>query len=307
MTKFRYSYEQMMRRLDVLEKSSGRWMRKRVLEISADGRPIVEAILGEESAPRHVLIHAGIHGREYLNTALVLRQMEDYFSEEWEDQRRDDICFHVIPMVNPDGCTLSQEGLSGIQTQEVRERLEGWFQQAGEKGIRVPEKIFFEKWKSNARGVDINRNFGVGWEEYEGPEAPCGEGFKGYAPEEEAETRAVLKVGREYPIGCCIAYHSSGNLIYWDYGSKDWVYEADKLLAGMLGRETGYELHSTVADHTDQAGCSDYFVLGCGIPAVTVETGKADCPLPAEEFPEIYACNRGVWQSAAGFLGLRHI
>lgn len=282
-------------------------MRSRVLEVSADGRPIMEAILGEESAAHHVLIHAGIHGREYLNSALVLRQMEDYFFGEWADGRKEDICFHVIPMVNPDGCTLCQEGLQGIYTMELREGLRQWFLEENEKGREDSERDFFEKWKGNARGVDINRNFAVGWEEYEGPHRPCGAGFKGCAPEEEAETRAILKVGREYPVGCCIAYHSSGNLIYWDYGSKGSVFEADKLLAGMLGRETGYELRSTVADDTDRAGCSDYFVSAWGIPAVTVETGRAQCPLPAEELPEIYARNRRVWHLAAEFVALPRI
>ena len=35
----------------------------------------------------------------------------------------------------------------------------------------------------------------------------------------EPETQAILKLCEEWPMGCCVAYHSAGSVIYWDYGS----------------------------------------------------------------------------------------
>ena len=89
----------------------------------------------------------------------------------------------------------------------------------------------------------------------------------------------------------CIAYHSSGSLVYWDYGSQGQVYLEDQKLAQTVSEITGYEAHSTVSDGTDAAGCSDYFVLKLGIAAVTVENGTGVCPLDSEEFPVIMERN----------------
>ena len=147
--------------------------KKNVLGLTAQKREIIEVLLGNREAPYHLLIHAAIHGREYLNSALVMRQMEDYLKASdqtacagktggglrlWRE-----CCFHVIPMVNPDGVARSQ----------------------------IPG---FRFWKANARGVDLNRNFDAGWEEYQGAEEPCGEGYKGEFPGQEPEVQAVLRL-----------------------------------------------------------------------------------------------------------------
>ena len=72
------------------------------------------------------------------------------------------------------------------------------------------------------------------------------------------------------------------------------MYEQDRLLAQMAGEVTEYALHSTVADGTDLAGCSDYFVLQLGIPAVTIENGTGRCPLSVEELPDLLERNQAL-------------
>ena len=42
---------------------------------SLDNRDIYEVILGKSNSEKHVLIHAGIHGREYLTSLLVMKQI----------------------------------------------------------------------------------------------------------------------------------------------------------------------------------------------------------------------------------------
>ena len=49
---------------------------------------------------------------------------------------------------------------------------------------------FIQRWKANARGVDLNRNFDIGWASYIGAPAPYGEGYKGPSPASEPETQA---------------------------------------------------------------------------------------------------------------------
>ena len=43
-----------------------------------DGRKLYDMVIGDPNAPRHVIVHASIHAREYITTKLVMRQMMDY-------------------------------------------------------------------------------------------------------------------------------------------------------------------------------------------------------------------------------------
>ena len=270
-----YTYDEMQQDIVALQAEYPAFFQVDSLGKSVEGRDITEVILGNENSKYHVLIQASMHAREYMNSILAMNQIEDYLQEKWENCRGlyreneagEAVCFHVIPMVNPDGVTLCQN----------------------RKNSRL--------WKANARGVDLNRNFDVGWESYIGTPGPASEGYKGLFPASEPETQAILKAAPKYDPVCCIAYHSSGNLIYWDYGCQGEIRSRETALAACVSASTGYPLHSTIADTTDSAGCSDYFVLKLGIPAVTIENGEEDCPLKAEEYKEIYRRNKNLWKS----------
>ena len=203
-------------------------------------------------------------------------------------------------MVNPDGVTISQDGVDGISDDGLKSRLEECYQTdlANGKGSSDITQ-YFRTWKANAEGVDLNRNFDAGWDTYIGASGPSTECYKGTAPASEPEAQAVLSVAQNYDLDCCIAYHSYGNLIYWNYGSQDTVLDADQRLAQCVSDVTGYEMHSTVQDSTDAAGCSDYFVLNLGIPAVTIENGGSECPMPIEEYQPMYQRNQNLWAAVA--------
>lgn len=124
------------------------------------------------------------------------------------------LCVHVIPMANPDGVTISQYGPKGIHDKECRQILKQCREADGADG-----RDYWKNWKANARGVDLNRNFDVGWQEFQGSLRPSSERYKGDVPASETETQAILSIPQRYPVVGCMAYHSSGNLVYWDYGS----------------------------------------------------------------------------------------
>ena len=203
-------------------------------------------------------------------------------------------------MVNPDGVTISQDGVDEISDDNLKSRLEECYQTdlANGKGSSDITQ-YFRTWKANAEGVDLNRNFDAGWDTYIGASGPSTECYKGTAPASEPESQAVLSVAQNYDLDCCIAYHSYGNLIYWNYGSQGTVLDADQRLAQCVSDVTGYEMHSTVQDSTDAAGCSDYFVLNLGIPAVTIENGGSECPMPIEEYQPMYQRNQNLWAAVA--------
>ena len=259
-----------------------------------------------------------MHAREYMNTILMMNQINDYLRQKTgkclENQSckryassqdvygihtfsRDkkyihralnniqDICFHIIPMANPDGVTLCQNMNAALANPIVKKCA----------ASRQEANNFIQRWKANARGVDLNRNFDIGWASYIGAPAPCGEGYKGPSPASEPETQAILHTASKYKFACCISYHSSGNLIYWDYGCRGNLRQKELALANYASTIIGYPLHSTIQDTAATAGCSDYFVLKLKIPAITIETGAGECPLSTEEYPEIYKRNNNLW------------
>ena len=280
-----YSYEQMQQDLDALEERYPGQMQVDSLGTTADGRDITEVILGDVNAEHHILIQATMHAREYMNTVLAMNQIEDYLRDSerrsYAGQTWEDV---------------------GIHEKKKKKQVEQCYQTdlANGKGSSDMEQ-YFRTWKANAEGVDLNRNFDAGWESYIGASGPSTECYKGTAPASEAESKAVLSVAENYDLDCCIAYHSFGNLIYWNYGSQGDVLNADQELAQCVSDVTGYEMHSTVQDSTDAAGCSDYFVLNLGIPAVTIENGGSECPMPIEEYQPMYQRNQDLWAAVAWF------
>lgn len=277
-------FEDMCRILQKMKKSYPDQMRLNIAGVSGDKREIWEAEIGDKEAPYHILLHGAIHGREYMNTELILWMICTYLQNI---QRKDyeAACLHILPMVNPDGVCISREGPCAIRSRELRQILWECYQRdRNVKGEGLEAAEYFKKWKANARGVDLNKNFPYGWKEYQGSAHPSSAFYKGETPGSEEETKAVLKLSQLWSFCCTIAFHSSGELIYWDYGSKGKVFEQEKQLAEQISVITGYEMRSTVAEGTEKAGSSDYFVRHCKIPSVTIETGSAECPLPGEEF-----------------------
>lgn len=57
-----------------------------------------------------------------------------------------------MTMVNPNGVTLQQRGLNAFPKKDHANLIR---MNAGSKN--------FKRWKANAKGVDLNRNFSVDW------------------------------------------------------------------------------------------------------------------------------------------------
>ena len=267
---------------------------------SLDGRAIPEAIIGNRESTKHIFIQASIHAREHINTLLAMAQIEQLLVHHADgvyvdasyDELLSQVCFHILPMSNPDGVTISQMGIDGIRDEGLKEILRGCYQNDLDNG-RTSSDIdsYWRKWKANARGVDLNRNFDAGWETYEGVSYPSSDHYKGDAPVSEPETQAIVNAVHACGAVLTISYHSTGSVIYWDYGSSGEVYDADAMLANIVQAITGYSAVSSVQSSQDAAGCSDYFVLKEGTPSVTIENGYSECPIGIEEFPSIWNSN----------------
>ena len=303
-----YTYEQMMDDLSRMEEAFPDLMTVKICGESLDGRDIPEVLLGNQSVSRHIFIQASIHAREYINTLVAMKQIEQLLLHHGDgsysgvsyDELLGDVCFHILPMSNPDGVTISQFGIEGIRDSSLRKKVKDCYENDLYYGRTEKDMdAYLKTWKANARGVDLNRNFDAGWETYEGVSYPSSDHYKGPTPVSEPETRAIVDAVHACQAILTISYHSTGSVIYWDYGSEGDVYEQDANLARLVSSITGYERSSSVQSSQDAAGCSDYFVLEEAVPSVTIENGYSACPIGIDEFPSIWASNEDLLPALA--------
>ncbi|MCD8082438.1 MAG: hypothetical protein LUE86_02650, partial [Clostridiales bacterium] len=127
----KYTFSQMEQDIRELQARYGSLLQVNVIGTSLDGRSIYEIVLGNADASKHVLIHAGIHAREYMTPLLVMKQLEYglyfYQTGSYQGQPLSDllnkVAIHIVPMVNPDGISISQSGLGAVRSAELQSAI----------------------------------------------------------------------------------------------------------------------------------------------------------------------------------------
>ena len=287
-----YSYEQMLQDVQELCKKYPKLLEMEVIGTSEMGRDIPVIRFGKKDAKYHVLFQGAIHGREHM-TAWTLMAMIDFWADE-DLLAYGDVCYHIIPMSNPDGVVISQSAaLDEYQTKIYNYDLK--------KGFTTEEKDTYAMlWKANALGVDINRNFPTGWEDLDNRNAPSAESYRGDVPFSSAEACVLRDYTYAYDFDATISYHSKGSFIYHGYGTGGETNRQSELLALAIEEVSGYYL---MGDYSDEAGgYKDWAVDELKIPSVTVEIGCQDSPLAEREMYSIFARNYRVLPAIARWL-----
>ncbi len=303
-TTAKYSYDQMVQDINALQQKYSSRMHVNPIGTSLDGRTIYDCIIGNQGAPRHILIQAGIHGREYLNPMLLMQQMEmilvNYDTGSFHgnplSSMFDQVAIHFVPMTNPDGITISQFGIDGIRSQQLKDAISACYVMDSAAGRGGDLGVYLSKWKANAQGVDLNLNFDALWAEVYSTGYPSYSGFKGTAPGSEPETQAMMNLySSQYPWKAVIHYHSMGNVIYWDIAGNKVQPESAQLANLMSVVTGGYQMLPSEGG----GGYKDWIQLGNNpVPSVTLETGRVSCPIPISEYALIWAQNRLTWAYA---------
>ncbi len=299
-----YTYENLQQDLRMLETQySG--VSCDSLATTSDGRSIYHLTIGNPQASKQLLLLGSIHGREYMCSQLIMRQLHALLELQKNGGSiqgktaaaiLESTCIHVLPMVNPDGVTISQFGLAGVQSAENRSRLQQLAQNyRGISGYTGTEDWIYRRWKNNINGVDINRNFPYGWDGLDdGMHQPSMEFYKGASALSEVESRTLVNVLSLYPITEVLNYHAQGGVIYWSCsGSSDSVERKSRHMAEIARKDTGYSLASASSDGKLTATYKD-FTAACGIPAITLEIGSGACPLPESDIEAIWSRNQNV-------------
>lgn len=284
-----YTHEQLMEDAQALCAQYANFVELERIGVSADQREIIALRIGNRAAEHRFIVQAAIHGREYINSLIAMLQAENLLEELYSGKLNLDqnaFCIYIVPMMNPDGVSLSQFGIDAIRDADLKKSL----RQICSREAQADN--YWKRWKANAEGVDLNRNFPQFWQEYIGNAAPSSEKYKGQAPVCAPETQAILALIEKVDPDCVISYHSAGNCVYWEYGCSGDTWQKNAELALIASIVTGYPMQSCYANGQDAAGCSDYMVLTQNRAAITIENGSGACPLEDGAIASIWRANR---------------
>lgn len=295
-----YTYQQMETDLLSLPDIYGTLIQVDSLGETVDGRQVYHIAIGNDTAPKKIFINAGIHAREYLTSHLVMNQLvaflkhvrsEDRYQGYTYQQLLENVQIHVVPMVNPDGITISQLGLDGIQKDEIKQKIREIAKQDG----ATAEGYYLTRWKANANGVDLNRNFDALWNQYQGAGHPSSDKYKGTAVGCEVESAAMIALTQQEQFVRTISYHTQGSVIYWYFAQEGELYETTLRFGERISRLTGYPMDANY-EYLDPAGYKDWAICERNIPSLTIEIGKETSPVPFEQYTDIWKRNQYVWE-----------
>lgn len=280
---------------------------------SVAGRDLYVATLGNPNAPKQLLVSAGIHGREYLTPLLVMKQIEYYLAYydtgDYNGFRYanlfEEYCFYIVPMTNPDGIMLAQEGIFSLSSAELRAKIQAAYTKDYAAGYTKQTAIdeYLKIWKANANATDLNRNFPALWDRIDtGMYRPGHKNYKGDTAASEPETRAMIALTESLPsIQAVLCIHSQGEVLYWDCGQEGALRTQTQAFTEMLSLRNGYKV---IYEQNNDASYSDWCALEKGLIAVTVETGKSDeaGPLDISQFAKIWTDNYDLFALSAAHI-----
>lgn len=293
-----YTYQEMLMDLNTL-KANYPSMQMDVLATTIDGRQLYHVVVGNPSAKHKILVHGGIHAREYISSQVVMREIVALLEMQksgllYHGQSMatllQNTCIHFVPMVNPDGITLVQGGIDALNTQAAKTMVMSMAAQDQVTDLNT----YIHKWKNNINGVNLNRNFDAYWQEAAAKiDHPSNTLYKGTAPESEIESKALADLCRKIMPDYTISYHTQGRIIYWYFGETGSYKAKGQYLANVIHQNTGYTISNTWSQ-TDAAGFKDWAVMKLDIPSVTIEVGRGTSPVEETQITQIWEENEGI-------------
>lgn len=284
-----YTYEQMQKDIASLAKKYPDIITVSTIGKSELGKELPVMILGDPNAKHQIIIQASIHGREHMTAWLAMA-----LAEYWAQANLvgcENVCFHIIPMMNPDGVAISQTGKLSSAQKVIYKR---------DKALKLTtdsQITYAQLWKANGVGVDLNRNFDAGWEEIDDRHEPSSMNYQGEKPFSASETKALRDYTRQVDPDITISYHATGSFMFYEFGNNTKVNAAGKSLAEQIRSVTGYPLYPD--DGTSFGGYKDWCIEDLDIPSLTIEVGCQTAPLHLREINAIFARNLRVLPTIA--------
>lgn len=291
-----YTFSEQMYSPETMEKDLRKLQEQYQLEVQTigeteNGKRIKAVKLGK--GKKSILMVGAHHGREWLSSVLLMTMLKDYASAyqarkpigDFSTNVLDEVSIWFIPMLNPDGVSIQQGDLSNLN---VRERVAVW------RMNRYSTE--WSRWKANAKGIDLNRQYPSGWNEVtKEVKHPTYQFYKGKQPLEASEVKALSTFTKEVNPLLAVSYHTSGREIFWHYQNKHKNMARDYGIAKKTAEITGYEL-SIPEEEAIGSGFTDWFITEFERPAMTIELSflVEETHPPMTVFPEEWKRNRQV-------------
>ncbi|UOQ87045.1 peptidoglycan-binding protein [Gracilibacillus salinarum] len=253
---------------------------------SVDGRNIYAMKLGNGN--KEIFINGSHHAREHMTTNIIMKMIDEYAKAYVGNKRfsgynvrklLNEFSIWFVPMVNPDGVMLVQDGAYSAKSPQRVISINN--------GSRD-----FSAWKANIRGVDLNRQYPYLWNTITDNLSSPGYAFyKGRAPLTEPEVQAVYDFTNDHNFLAAVAYHSSGQLIYTRYGFTPHTRNITKGVQRITGY-TPIDLQNSVSG----GGYTDWFLADKRKPAITIEISQyvGERPVPLGNWDSIWSKQRSI-------------
>lgn len=276
-------------------------VRYELIGYSYDNRPIYAIVLTDNAnnwdekiytEKMHILVNAGLHGKETYNPVFVIKMIEDYINDYYDDDTLDFVnikellktnAIHFIPLSNPDGFDISKFGIDSVRNPIFK------------RYFLANVSSNTSALKANIRGVDLNRNFEnhtldkntMTWVSDVGKKdryaiikkAPALAFFPGYKQGSEKETQLLQYYYLKYDFRAYLSYHSAGHILYGRterFGAE--VKSVLQRYADVAAKVTGFKVAS-FTEEISSWGYEERFVnANTNKALITVETLKRTLP-----------------------------
>jgi carboxypeptidase T len=189
--------DELTARMDALAAAHPDLARVQTLGASVEGRPI-RALEITHGGSIGVVVDGGHHAREWISVMVPMciadRLVASYASDARIQRLLEADKLVIVPVVNPDGYRYSWD--------------------------------VDRYWRKNRRGgygVDLSRNYSVGWGGAGSSERADSPNYRGEAPFSEPETRAMRQLFEREPVAAHVDFHAFSQVIVypWSYRRDD--------------------------------------------------------------------------------------
>ena len=267
----KYTYSQMKKDMQELEQKYSNYCEMTKIGTSLQGRAIYDFAIGNPDAEESLLVVSTLHAREYICSAVLMKELE-YYLENYNGtiggvkpaNTLNKIQIHYIVMANPDGVTVSQTRHS--------------------------------TWKSNGRGVDLNRNFPA--KHFVSGGKKGAQGYSGKKALSEPESYAVATLTQQLikkqNLQGVVNYHAMGRIIYGDCTKGSLKKDTYKMY-DIAKKITGYSKAPDSGSGRSWGGQYREYVMDLlNKPSITIEIGSSVAPCPHWQYEIEFQKNRYV-------------
>jgi carboxypeptidase T len=218
---------------------------------SVEGRELPALSIGGGPGLPVQLVVGLTHAREWPSGEIAMAYAHDLAASRSDPRiaallRR--VRVVVVPVVNPDGLARSQNGQP--------------------------------MWRRNARGVDLNRNFGAYWGGPGAAVSPASENYRGPAPWSEPEAQAVHALSAQLSITNVVSLHNVGGLVLRPPGFRALGLAPDEAglrrLGDAMAVAAGYRSEYAADLYEATGALEDWSYAAQGAYGYTVELGEND-------------------------------